>query len=190
MSEEKLNTEEEAVDTAATVEETTESNQPEATKPADAPPVDEPQASNDKGPNPIVAQMKTYTGTKTIKAVPMTKGAYNKYRGWDMPADEDANEPVYLVEYEADPSSKPNHPDHAGYISMSPKHVFDKAYRPSETYIDRLHIEKADLDDKIAKLKAALDGKKVPDTEVSILNLQLNTMQHYSNILETRINKK
>lgn len=191
MSEEKLNTEEEAVDTAATVEETTESNQPEATEPADAPPVEEPQATAEaKGPNPIVAQMKTYTGTKTIKAVPMTKGAYNKYRGWDMPAGEDTNEQVYLVEYEADPSSKPNHPDHAGYISMSPKHVFDKAYRLSENYMDRLHIEKADLDDKISKLQAALNGKKVPDTEVGILNLQLNTMQHYSKILETRINKK
>ena len=195
MSEENTKNEE-VVATTESVKEHTESKQVEATDPANEQLVEEPQAANlgaapteSKGPSPIVAQMKTYTGTKTIKAVPMTKGAYNKYRGWDMPEDENPNEQVYLVEYEADPASKPNHPDHAGYISMSPKHVFDGAYRPSETYMDRLHIEKADLDDKIAKLTAALNNRKVPESEVSILNLQLNTMQHYSKILETRIGK-
>jgi len=138
-------------------------------------------------PNPIPGMMKTYTGTKTIKAIGMTRGAYNKYRGWELPADENPDEPVYLVEYPEDPASQPNHFDHNGYISMSPKHVFDKAYALSETFLDRLHIEKDDLDIKIAKLKAGLSSGKVPKTEVAILNLQLNTMQHYSKILETRI---
>jgi hypothetical protein len=138
--------------------------------------------------NPLPAMMKNYIGTKTIKALAMTRGAYNKYRGWEIPADEDASEAVYLVEYPADPLSKPNHANHAGYISMSPKYVFDKAYALSETFLDRLHIEKDDLDLKIAKLKAGLSSGKVPKTEVAILNLQLNTMQHYSKILETRIN--
>jgi len=35
----------------------------------------------------------------------------------------------YLVEYQD--GGKPNHPDFAGYISWSPKDVFEKAYRPT-----------------------------------------------------------
>lgn len=84
--------------------------------------------------------MKTYIGTKVLKAKPMTKQEYCDYRGWKVPEDEDPNEPVYLVEYEPDPKSKPNHPDHKGYISMSPKFVFDKAY----TEIDGLPCEELD----------------------------------------------
>lgn len=60
----------------------------------------------------------------------MTLGSYNDYRGWAIPPDEDPTREGYLVEYEPDPNSKPNHPDHAGYISWSPKEVFEKAYRP------------------------------------------------------------
>jgi len=41
--------------------------------------------------------MKTYTGTKTIKAIPMTKQEYCDYRGWALPKDEDGSEEVYLV---------------------------------------------------------------------------------------------
>ena len=33
--------------------------------------------------------MKRYIGTKIIKARPMTRGDYNDYRGWQIPADED-----------------------------------------------------------------------------------------------------
>ena len=29
--------------------------------------------------------MKRYIGTKIIKAEPMTRGDYNKYRGWQIP---------------------------------------------------------------------------------------------------------
>lgn len=72
--------------------------------------------------------MKTYIGKKIIKAKPMTKKEYNDYRGWIMPEGEDPEEEIYLVEYPVDSQSPPNHINHKGYISMSPKHVFDKAY--------------------------------------------------------------
>jgi hypothetical protein len=72
--------------------------------------------------------MKTYIGKKIIKAKPMTKKEYNDYRGWIIPPGEDPEEEVYLVEYPVDSQSPPNHILHKGYISMSPKHVFDKAY--------------------------------------------------------------
>lgn len=71
--------------------------------------------------------MKRYIGTKTLTARPMTRGAYNLYRGWEMPPGENADEPGYLVEYED--GGKPNDARHRGYISWSPADVFEKSYR-------------------------------------------------------------
>jgi len=95
--------------------------------------------------------MKTYIGLKVIKARPMTKQQYCDYRGWDVPANEDPSEPIYLVEYEKDENSKPNHPDHEGYISMSPKHVFDKAYREIDGATFGVAIEAAKRGKKVAR---------------------------------------
>jgi len=61
--------------------------------------------------------MKSYIGTKQIEAMPMTRGDYNKHRGWTIPADENPADEGYLVRY----------PD--GYISWSPKNIFEEAYR-------------------------------------------------------------
>ncbi len=70
--------------------------------------------------------MKTYIGTKIINARPMTRLEYNEYRGWPLPQDESGEDWGYLVEYMD--GGKPNHADHKGYISWSPKEQFDKAY--------------------------------------------------------------
>jgi len=132
-------------------------------------------------------KMTKYIGTKIVLATPMTKQEYCNYRGWDVPEDEDPSEIVYLVEYEADPLSKINHPDHKGYITMSPKHVFDKAYKVCETYVDRLQIEKDDLELKITKLHKALIDKAVPTKSIDVLVHQLDVMQTYLHILEGRL---
>ena len=42
--------------------------------------------------------MKTYIGTKLIRALPMTRAAYNEFRGWQLPADENGDDAGYLVE--------------------------------------------------------------------------------------------
>lgn len=47
----------------------------------------------------------------------MTRGAYNEYKGWTLPADEDPTDEGYLVVYQD------------GYKSWSPKAVFEGAYR-------------------------------------------------------------
>jgi hypothetical protein len=69
-----------------------------------------------------------YYGTKKLAAKPLTRGEYNAYRGWTTPADENPLDEGYLVEY-AD-GGKPNMPGHVGYISWSPKDVFEAAYQP------------------------------------------------------------
>ena len=53
--------------------------------------------------------MKQYIGTKIVKAEPMTRGDYNNYRGWQIPADEDPMDEGYLMEYEN------------GYVQWLPK---------------------------------------------------------------------
>lgn len=60
--------------------------------------------------------MKKYIGCKLIEAKPMTRGDYNKYRGWIIPENENPDDNGYLVKY----------PD--GYVSWSPKQIFDSAY--------------------------------------------------------------
>ena len=95
--------------------------------------------------------MEQYTGTKNILARPMNRADYNDYRGWDLPADEEGSDEGYLVEYTDGGAS--NHPDHEGYISWSPAVVFDKAYNPSGTHVERMAIELRDLTDRILKLK-------------------------------------
>lgn len=102
-------------------------------------------------PKQTMSEMKKYIGTKIIFAMPMTKEEYCDYRGWLVPGDEDPNEEVYLVEYEADENSKPNHPEHAGYISMSPKHVFEKAYRETTGLTFGQAIEAAKLGKPICR---------------------------------------
>lgn len=89
--------------------------------------------------------MKTYIGTKKILAQPMTRAAYNEYRGWELPANENGDDEGYLVEYTDSPSG--NDSRHAGYISWSPKDVFDRAYSATDDIPNKLTID--DLKAKI-----------------------------------------
>jgi len=70
-----------------------------------------------------------YVGTKYLRAWQMTRGEYNIYRDWAIPENENPDDPGYLVEYEK--GGDPNHPDHKGYISWSPKDVFEETYTPT-----------------------------------------------------------
>ena len=93
--------------------------------------------------------MKHFIGTKQIKARPMTRQEYNDYRGWELPADEDGSDEGYLIEYLD--GGKSNHPDHEGYISWSPKEVFEKAYQASGNLSFGHAIELAKGGEKIAR---------------------------------------
>lgn len=59
---------------------------------------------------------KNYIGVKVLQAGPMTRGEYNKYRGWTIPENENPADPGYLVKYSD------------SYESWSPKDVFESAY--------------------------------------------------------------
>lgn len=93
--------------------------------------------------------MTTYIGTKQVTATPMNRLAYNNYRGWTLPADEDGADEGYLVEYLD--GGKPNHSGHAVYISWSPKAQFDAAYRPTTGMSFGLAIEALKRGERVAR---------------------------------------
>lgn len=93
--------------------------------------------------------MKRYIGTKLIAAVAMTRAAYNDFRGWTLPADENGADDGYLVEYLD--GGKPNVASHAGYVSWSPKEQFDAAYRPCHEMTFGLAIEALKRGDTVAR---------------------------------------
>ncbi len=73
--------------------------------------------------------MELFLGTKLINAKPMNRQEYNDFRGWILPADEDGSDEGYLVEYLDGGTA--NTPAYSGYVSWSPKEVFEKAYKAS-----------------------------------------------------------
>ena len=83
-----------------------------------------------------IKEMKQYTCIKNVKAIPMTDGEFF-YTTRKMPynTNKDINGSLegYLVKYED------------GYESWSPKEVFEKGYILTETYIDRMMFELAEL---------------------------------------------
>lgn len=87
--------------------------------------------------------MSTHIGTKIINAKPMTRQAYNDLRGWTVPSNENPADEGYLVEYLD--GGTPNLADFKGYVSWSPKDVFERAYRPMDrmTFGDALVALKA-----------------------------------------------
>ena len=90
-----------------------------------------------------------FIGTKIILAVAMTRLAYNDYRGWALPADENGDDAGYLVEYTD--GGAPNHPDHTGYISWSPKAQFDNACRPTSGMSFGLALEALKLGKSVSR---------------------------------------
>ena len=132
--------------------------------------------------------MTRYLGTKEINAKPMNRLDYNKFRGWDLPSDENGADDGYLVEYIA--GGKANTKEYKGYVSWSPKDVFDEAYKIYDTYLDRLNIELTELTIKVnaaSKFIASQEFEKLDSNDLGLLREQVGIMNKYINILEERI---
>lgn len=133
--------------------------------------------------------MKYFSGTKLVLAVAMVLGDYNKYRGWKPPAGEDQAAEGYLVEYTD--GGKANHEDHVGYVSWSPKDVFDRAYRPADTAKQRVELEFLELSNRLTKLEEFAMTPAFSELDVkqrTLLNEQRLHMRNYRNVLNTRLN--
>jgi len=112
--------------------------------------------------------MKRYIGTKIVDAKPMSRADYYKHRGWGPLPDESSADEGFLVEYlDGGPA---NHPAHAGYISWSPRAVFERAYRD----VNDMTFGQA--------IEALKDGRKVARKEWNRkgLYLELQVPNEYS----------
>lgn len=135
----------------------------------------------------IKNKMVSFTCHKTVKAVPMNRKDYNDLRGWSVPSDENPEDEGYLVEYQDD--SHKNVEGFDGYISWSPKDVFEKGYRLSETFTDRLKIEMEDLEEKCEKLNDFISSSKFDSLEEmhkNLLKTQFYAMAAYYGTVRTR----
>lgn len=128
--------------------------------------------------------MKQYTGTKTIKAIPMTMGeAYERkfLKEGVKPSECETNKAGYLVEYED------------GYQSWAPAETFEQAYKPSETALDRQRIEYSELRERLRKLDEYTNigfstlVEKVGVNQALLLQEQCKLMNKYIVVLEERI---
>jgi hypothetical protein len=151
------------------------------------------------------SKMKKYTGVKEILAKPMNRKEYNDYRGWELPSDENGEDEGFLVEYvQSETSPNVNHPEHKGYISWSPKDVFEESYVDTDVNIKiesiddfqphqiRVWEEFCELNQKCLALINFTDTDFFKDSidleEQKRLKQQLIVMATYSAILIDRIN--
>lgn len=127
--------------------------------------------------------MKQYTGTKTVKAMPMTMGeAYERklLKEGVRPSECETDKAGYLVEYED------------GYQSWSPADVFEKAYKVADTPLDRMSIEENELVDRVEKLTAFICGDKFKELDITtraMLAVQYSSMSAYLHVLRLRSTK-
>lgn len=149
-----------------------------------------------------------YIGTKVVHATPMSRAIYNDFRGWTMPENEEDDE-GYLVEYTD--GGQANVEGFAGYISWSPKGVFERSYRavgqaasaakpaPGQTgtgasvedsWENRLLEERRQLSDRCGKLATFLSTDQfrlLPHMEQYDLTEQKRHMDGYLMILNYRV---
>lgn len=88
--------------------------------------------------------MKKYIGTKEVSATPAWQIDGTVYPKDGVVPRSMNRKDGYKVVYED------------GYESWSPKDVFEKAYKPSDTVLDRLKIERDELKERIEKIEALL----------------------------------
>lgn len=127
--------------------------------------------------------MKKYIGTKQIEAERMTMGqAYEKefLQAGRVPSETEQDKPGYHVKY-AD-----------GYESWSPAEPFEKAYKVSDTFVDRLIIERDELNERLNKLRQFIESPNFVEIVTDdylrlLLSKQESRMHEYLEILNERI---
>lgn len=137
-----------------------------------------------------------YIGTKVIHAVPMTRIEYIQLRGWELPEDEDGSDQGYLVQYANGQAT--NVEGFSGYISWSPKDVFEESYKPVQTprpstYVERMQRERLELHERLTRLQIFTQSDKfhykVPEVDQEDLLSQVNAMKLYVEILDRRLER-
>lgn len=139
----------------------------------------------------MAASMVAFAGTCSVYAAPMTRRDYNDYRGWRLPDSEDGGDAGYIIE---DREGQKNTEQLDGFVQWLPEDEFNRKFKLAPAnHIERMQVEKQELDNKLNALKgflAKLDmegGPLLTDEQINSLELQAEAMEQYSNILGSRI---
>lgn len=121
--------------------------------------------------------MKKYIGVKQIEAEPLNLGDYNKLRGWEIPANEDPKKEGYKVVYSD------------GYVSWSPKEIFEESYRETTALTFGLALEALKLGKLVAR--NGWNGKGIfvfliPSSELTA-EFVINTVKQVPQSLKSHI---
>lgn len=124
--------------------------------------------------------LQQFTGTKTVKACKMSRKTAEEIIGRKVRPDSDETEDEmgYLVQYSDN------------YQRWSPAKAFEEAYRVSETHIDRMMIEKEELEKRyLAARKFTFSDKfaDLTDDQRFYLRKQCEQMEGYLYTLCKRI---
>lgn len=125
--------------------------------------------------------MKKYIGTKQAEAELMTLGKADEkmlVSAGSKLSKEEKNIEGYHVRYEN------------GVETWLPKEEFEKTYKCSDTFLDRLYTELEELQGKQNKLQIFFDTdtfKNLSQQERTLLEAQFGAMLAYSSILTERI---
>lgn len=121
-------------------------------------------------------ETKQYTCIKSVKAEPCDLYTAQEALGRKLIKDNCENMMGYLVKNED------------GYTTWSAKKVFEEDYVLTETHVDRMKFELAELNERIAKATRALYTPDLMDSfEREQLSKQLEHMRGYAETLHGRI---
>lgn len=127
--------------------------------------------------------LKKYIDTKVVEARPMNEIDAESIGYARKNSDNHEWRDGYHVRY--------TNPDGSFYDSWSPKDVFEEAYKPCETFLDRLLVEQQELKDRVRKLRLflSIEGSKTEVGSFQFVRMteQLEAMEAYLNILTRRI---
>ena len=129
-----------------------------------------------------MSELKLYKCHKEVHAKQMYKGDYNNARDRQVPGNQD--DEGYLVIYNQGTD------DH--YESWSPRRAFEEGYILSQTFIDRLEIERGELSEKTEKLGAFLSSERFEELaskDAEDLIFQSQLMKKYLEILDKRLDR-
>lgn len=113
----------------------------------------------------------------TVQAQLMTRGAYNEFRGWEVPADENANDAGYLVLGDT------------AHWSWYPSEIFEALYGVSDTPKQHVGLEltarKAELD-ALEQFILQDQPDFIDNNHWQYLHTQASIMRELVNVLTVR----
>ena len=116
----------------------------------------------------------------TVQAQLMTRGAYNEFRGWEVPADENANDAGYLVQQSIGDTA---------HVAWYPSEIFEALYGVSDTPKQRVSLELTARKAELTALEQFINKDQpafIDDSQWQYLHTQASIMREFVNVLTVR----